>query len=313
MDILNIKIPADVPKEMRDEYVENYTIITKNTRHLLLYVCDHKIEHMNNDFYKEVENPQRLFDLYDLCKKDIGAFATHPGLIARYAHNYQDLNYFAKLNGKTNLIPKKAMDPMSAQLWTVDDILFLKKQGISIRGIGYTVYLGSKYERYMLQEAAHIITAAHHHGLITCLWMYPRGKYIKNERDLALISGACGVAQSLGSDFAKIKYPQKKKFHCIFDNTSCTMQTPPQVAGNTQIIISGGEPGAEYSDTELLNNTWEQIHLWGYAGRAIGRFIFQKSLPQAQILVKALGKIIYKDLDAKMVVAQYLADKNALQ
>lgn len=40
--------------------------------------------------------------------------------------------------------------------------------------------------------------------LSAVLWMYPRGKAVKDEKEPRLIARATGVAACLGSDFVKV-------------------------------------------------------------------------------------------------------------
>ena len=89
---------------------------------------------------------------------------------------------------------------------------FSLRSGLNILAVGYTIYLGSEHEATMLHQAARIIYDAHQHGLITVLWIYPRGKAVADEKDPHLIAGATGVAACLGSDFVKVNYPKKEGY-----------------------------------------------------------------------------------------------------
>ena len=75
-----------------------------------------------------------------------------------------------------------------------------RKRGLNILGVGYTVYSGSEFEGQMLHEAAQAVFQAHQHGLLSVLWMYPRGRSVADEKDPHLVAGAAGVACALGSD-----------------------------------------------------------------------------------------------------------------
>ena len=70
------------------------------------------------------------------------------------------------------------------------------------------MYIGSEYEHDMLTEACTFIRQAHELGMITVVWMYPRGQAVSDEKDPQLISGAAGVAACIGADFAKVNYPR---------------------------------------------------------------------------------------------------------
>ncbi len=283
----NLVIPTDVPINYETVFIENYQTITKETGRLLLFSADQKIEHLNKDFYgknipKEVNDPEHLFKI--AAEGEIGAFATQLGLISRYGKKYPNINYVAKLNSKTNIISKDKKDPISEQLWHVYDVIELKEiSGLNICGVGYTVYLGSEHEGQMLEQAAQLVYEAHKYGLVTILWMYPRGKYVKNEKYENLIAGAAGVANCLGTDFAKINPPEGK-------NSAELLQQATAAAGNTKLICAGGQ---KKDDKEFLKELYDQIHIGGTYGNAIGRNIFQRPLKEAIEFTKAISEIVY--------------------
>ena len=287
-----LEIPADVPKNSESIFIENYTAITKSTNQLFLFTADHKIEHLNKDFYNknipaEVNDPERLFEIAN--EGEIGAFATQLGLIARYGKKYPDIHYIAKLNSKTDIIPSIQKDPVSRYLWNIEDVIqFKKNSGLKIAGIGYTVYIGSEFEDTMLQEAAQLIYQAHQHGLIAIIWMYPRGKNIKNKRSADLIAGAAGIANCLGADFAKINPPTNKKGKT--DSELLTQST--QASGNTKILCSGG---TKIDKKEFLRQLYAQIQIGGTSGAAIGRNIYQNTLKDAIEMTKAIAAIVYEN------------------
>lgn len=285
----SIVIPADVPARSEKVYRENYEALTHVNGRLLLFAADQKIEHLNDDFYgpgihSDANNPEHLFRIAD--QGSICAFATHLGLIARYGRQYPKINYLVKLNGKTNLIPTAQRDPLSPTLWTIEDVIqFKKESGLLIRGVGYTLYPGSEYESEMLKTAAHVITQAHAHGLVTVLWMYPRGKSVKNERDGALTAGVAGLAAALGSDFAKINPPDgdSKKTGAEW------LAVAAQAAGNTKLICSGGKTK---EPKEFLQELKEQLTTGGMMGCATGRNIHARGLQDAIAMTKSINDLI---------------------
>ena len=291
-------IPADVPNSAAQEYLKNYAAITKDSGRLMLFACDQKIEHLNNDFYgtniaPDALNPEHLFTI---ARDGInGAFATHFGLAARYGRKYPTLNYIIKLNGKTDCIPTSEQDPFSAQLWTVEQALALKTNAhINVCGVGYTLYLGSEFESQMLQDAANVIYQAHQAGLIAILWIYPRGKYIKDDIAPHLVAGAAGIAASLGADFVKLKAP-----HNVDD-----LAIAVKAAGNTQVICSGGQ---SKEPALFLQELYNQIHNGQAAGSATGRNIFQKPLPEAIAFTKAIGAIVLYNQKVESALSLYNA------
>lgn len=280
-----ILIPGDVPNNMIQTFRDNYNAITRETGRLMLFACDQKIEHMNADFYGDdidpsALDPEHIFRI--AAHGSVGALATHLGLIARYGKQYPSVNYIVKLNAKTNLIPLEQKDPVSTALWFIEHVINLQQlTGLSIRGVGYSLYPGSEYEEVMLAQAAQIVYAAHQYGLVTILWEYPRGKSVHDESDAQLIAGSAGIANSLGADFVKVK---------AIDPSLLQMVTT--AAGNTKVICAGG---VQKDEKILLHEIYDQIHIGGAMGAAIGRNIFQHALPEAVLLTQAISAIVYED------------------
>lgn len=273
----DVRVPLDVPKPFREKYTQNYLKITKQSGRLMLFAGDQKVEHLNEDFFGEGihtddGHPEHLFRIASGAR--IGVFAAQLGLIARYGMDYPHVPYLLKLNSKTNLVPTSQADPFSAQWYDMDQVYdFIHNSGLDVLGIGYTVYLGSEYEAEILREAAQAVYEAHQHGLLAVLWVYPRGKAVKNEKDPQLIAGATGVAACLGADFAKVNYPKKEGFDSaqIFKEAILS-------AGRTKVVCAGGD-AEEIRD--FLSKLHDQIHISGAAGNATGRNVHQKSIEEA--------------------------------
>jgi len=283
----DIRIPLDVPPKEQERYRKNYQAITHGTGRLMLFAGDQKIEHLNDDFagegiHPEDADPEHLFRIASRAR--IGAFATQLGLIARYGADYRDVPYLVKLNSKTNLVGTSQRDPLSSELNHVQQAVDLRdRTGLSILGVGYTVYLGSEYEPMMLYQAAQIVNHAHANGLITVFWMYPRGKAVRDERDPHLVAGAAGVAAALGSDFAKVNPPKKDG---SVDAT--LLQEATAAAGRTGVVCAGGS----HADMqEFLQQLHDQIHIGGTVGNATGRNIHQRSLEEAVRFCNAISAI----------------------
>ncbi len=302
---MKITVPLGVPLEVEDIYIRNYQMITKETGRLMLFAGDQKVEHLNNDFHGENihiddANPEHLFKI--ATKAKIGVFATQLGLISTYGRDYPDVPYLVKLNSKTNLIKTDQMDPISRHWIDIEQIIQFKKQsGLRIVGVGYTIYLGSEYESQMLREAAQMIYKAHQNGLITVLWIYPRGKAVKDERDPHLIAGATGVGACLGSDFVKVNYPkrQEKESKEIFKEAI-------MAAGRTKVLCAGG-PSVDVK--AFLQRLHDQIFISGAAGNATGRNIHQKSLKEAIRMCNAISAITYKGTEVEEAMLIYKGKK----
>jgi len=200
---------------------------------------------------------------------------------------------------KTNLIDTNKKDPMSSLLWTTNDVInFKKNSGLNICGVGYSLYLGSEFEPQMLQDAARIIYDAHQNGLVAILWIYPRGKNI-NASHLDLASGATGIANALGADFVKIKYPEENDEEI---SPLETLKIATHAAGNTKVICAGGQA----EDTSIfLHKLHEQITIGGTCGNATGRNIFQRSLHDAIAFTNAISAIVYDNKNFHEAIAIY--------
>lgn len=295
---INYPISLDVPQEERNSFAHNLQTMTRGTRRLLMFACDQKIEHLNTAFYGpgislDDNDPEHLFRI--ASQGDVGVFATHLGLIARYGADYPNVPYLVKLNGKTNLIPTNQRDPISELLWSVENVVDFKRESkLKICGVGYTLYLGSEFEHLMLAQAAQVVWKAHQHGLVAVLWIYPRGKLVSNERDAQISAGAAGVGASLGADFVKINLPQTPSEQ----ETMQALTIASQAAGRTGVVIAGGP----LEDEKMLLRQVDLQLKAGVAGCAIGRNIHQRSLAQAIAITRALSALIYQNMGLDKVL-----------
>lgn len=287
-------VPADVPDELIETFIDNMDAATCGTGKMNLFACDQKIEHLNDDFYDggntiplTSNDPEHLFTIGQKCHEQgtIGVLAGQLGLISHYARDYPEIPYLVKLNSKSHLVKTKQKDPISQALWDMDDVMSLVHNGINVVGIGYTIYIGSEYEHEMLSEAAQFIRQAHELGMISVVWMYPRGNAVVDEKDPQLISGAAGVAACIGADFAKVNYPAE--FEGMTRPESLAIAS--QAAGRTGIICSGG---GSLPPKEFLQRLWDQMNTGNCRGAATGRNIHQKGTQDAVKMTAACHAII---------------------
>jgi len=296
-----VRVPADVPAAARDIYIDNYLKATRNTGHLMLFACDQKIEHLNDDFFGAGVSlddavPKHLFEIGS--QGVIGILAGQRGLIAQWAPDYPDINYLVKMNSKTHLVKTSQDDPYSPQLYDFETVLDLRDNGVNVVGIGYTIYLGSEYESTMMSEAGQLIADAHANGLLVVLWIYPRGKAVGDEKDAHLIAGAAGAAACLGSDFVKCNPPKG-------DDVATSAQKLVEASkssGRTGLVCAGG---STVDATTFLTQLYDQIHVGGAVGNATGRNLHQRSLDEAVRLTKAISAITLGDKSVAEAVAVF--------
>ena len=241
-------------------------------------------------------DPEHLFRIASKAK--IGVFATQLGLIARYGMDYRDIPYLVKVNSKTHLVETSQADPFSNLWYDIDQVAeFKENSGLNILGVGYTIYLGSEFEAEMLVQAAQVVYDAHQHGMLSVLWIYPRGTAVKDEKDPHLIAGATGVGACLGTDFVKVNYPKKEgaKSAEIFKEAV-------KAAGRTKVVCAGGT--SDEADA-FLKKLYDQIHISGAQGNATGRNIHQKPLDEAVRMCNAVYAITIENASVQEALKIY--------
>ena len=302
----DVRVPADVSADARETYIDNYLKATQNSGRLMLFACDQKIEHLNDDFFgADIDvadaKPEHLFQIgsQGVC----GVLAGQRGLIAAYANDYPEINYLVKMNSKTHLIGKSQDDPYSPQLTSFDAACELVNNGVNVVGIGYTIYLGSEYESQMMSEAGELIAQAHAAGLVVVLWMYPRGKAVGDEKDAHLIAGAAGTALCLGADFVKVNPPKGDDSGTSADK----LVEASDASGRCGLVCAGG---STVEADVFLQQLWDQIHVGGACGNATGRNLHQRSLDEAVRLTKAISAITLADYSVADALAIFNGEKD---
>lgn len=298
----DVIVPLDVPKAFRETYIHNFLEITKESGRLMLFAGDQKVEHLNKDFFGEGipsddNDPEHLFRIASKAK--IGVFATQLGIIARYGMSYSDVPYLVKINSKTDLVKTAQSDPFSGEWYDFQQVIdFRDNSGLNILGVGYTIFIGSEFEADMLYQAAQLVHNAHQYGLLSVLWIYPRGKAVNNEKDPHLIAGATGVALCLGSDFVKVNYPQKEGHESkeIFKEAILA-------AGRTKVVCAGG---SSKDAREFLQDLHDQINVSGAAGNATGRNIHQKPFAEAVRMCNAVFAITVESATVEEALKIYI-------
>lgn len=175
-----------------------------------------------------------------------------------------------KLNGKTNLYKG---EPIARQLCSVKEAIKL-----GAKAVGYTIYIGSAHETFMMHEFEKIEEEAHSKNISVILWVYPRGKSVKDDASREMMSYAARVGLELGADIIKLKYNGKK------DDLNWAVQS----AGKTKVVVAGG---IKKDEKEFLQQV-SDIMKAGAVGLAIGRNVWQN--PNPLNITKKIQKIIWK-------------------
>jgi class I fructose-bisphosphate aldolase len=242
------------------------------TRGKAIYLAyDQGFEHGPGDDFND-KNIDPLY-IIDIAKKGkYNGVIFHKGISEKYHKEIMEskVPLILKLNGRTKLVKG---DPLSAQVSTVKDAIKLKASAV-----GFTIYIGSKYEEQMIEEFSRIEREAHSKGLPVILWVYPRGGEVKSDVSRESIAYAARIALELGADMAKIKYGGNKK----------DLEWAIKSAGRTKVVIAGGSKTSE----KLLLKQASEIMKSGASGLAIGRNVWQSENPLD--LTNKLKKIIFK-------------------
>jgi len=242
-------------------------ILKKGKAMFLAY--DHGLEHGPTDFNDKDVDPRYIIEIAK--KGKFNALIFQKGIAEKYNQEIKDsgVPLIVKLNGKTNLFKG---EPISRQICSV-------KEAVSLGAVavGYTLYIGSRFESVMMKEFDAIEEEAHKLGLPVIAWIYPRGKSVEKKPVGELMAYAGRVALEIGADLVKLKYDGKPK----------DLKWTVESAGKTKVFIAGGtrEEGKAF-----LKEVRDIIKA-GAAGMAVGRNIWQSEKPLE--LAKELKKIIW--------------------
>ena len=230
---------------------------------------DQGLEHGPSDFNEKNIDPDYVFKIAE--KGGFTGFAIQKGIAQKYAQNYAGKTpLILKLNGRTNINPRE--DVYSSPVASVKEAVKLGADAI-----GYTLYVGSPNEAIMFNEFGEIQAEAKEYGMPTIVWAYPRGHYVKNEKDPATIAYAARCALELGADIVKVNYPGTQK----------GFEKVVSAAQKCHVISSGG---SKLSDKDFLKKA-KEVMAAGAKGFAVGRNVWQRNDPLK--ITKELKQIIF--------------------
>ena len=241
-----------------------------NNGKALFLAYDQGMEHgPSSDFNDKNVDPLYILDIAK--KGKYTAIVFHKGIAEKYIKEIKKsrVPLIIKLNGKTNLY---SGEPVSRPLGNVSDCIKL-----GAVGVGYTVYIGSKYESIMFKDFSKIETEAHQLGLPVILWVYVRSKKIKDDSNREMMAYAARTGLELGADIVKIKY------NGDIDDLKWAVKS----AGRTKIVVAGGKKKDEESFLKSVKGIIEARAI----GLAVGRNVWQSKDPLK--LSKELREIVF--------------------
>lgn len=242
--------------------------IIKNGK-IMLLAMDQGIEHGPIDFNDKNIDPDYVFKIAE--KGGFTGFAIQKGIAYKYMENYSGkVPLILKLNGRTSINPKD--DIYSSPIASVKEAVKLGADAI-----GYTIYVGSPMEAAMFEDFGQIQAEAKEYGMPTIVWAYPRGQYVKNEKDPQTIAYAARCALELGADIVKVNYT----------GTSSSFKQVVNAAQKCHVISSGG---SKQTDKEFLKKAKDVMDA-GAKGFAVGRNVWQHNDPLK--ITKELREIVF--------------------
>ncbi|MCL6088655.1 MAG: 2-amino-3,7-dideoxy-D-threo-hept-6-ulosonate synthase [Candidatus Marsarchaeota archaeon] len=253
---------------MSAEHKKRLSRIIRDGRVMLL-AMDQGLEHGPKDFNAKNINPEYVLDI--ACKGGFTGLAIQKGIAYHYKENYSGkVPLILKLNGRTNIVPKENI--YSSPVATVKEAVKLDADAI-----GYTLYVGSPHEAQMFHDFGMIRAECEEYGMPSIVWAYPRGQYVKDEKDPATVAYAARCALELGADIVKVNY------------TSSTESFKQVVAAAQRCkVISAG--GSKQTDAEFLAKAREVMDA-GAIGFAVGRNVWQNEHPLE--MAAKLKKVVF--------------------
>lgn len=145
-------------------------------------------------------DPRTVIELAN--KGKFSAVVFHPGIVDKYQDLLSpDTPLIYKIDGHMTL-PHNPVIP--ASLGSVKDALRL-----GATAVGMSFYPGSEKTREDMERISRIIQEAHKFGMPAVVWSYARGPGVSEmgNNSLFWVHYACAVAESLGADIIKTKFP----------------------------------------------------------------------------------------------------------
>jgi len=210
-----------------------------------------------------------------VAKGGANAVLGHVGLPLHGHRGYgKDIGLILHLSASTNLSP----DPNHKVLVnTVESAIAMGADAVSIH-----INIGADDEAKMLQDFGHVSQQCRHFGMPLIAMVYPRGKKIKDEKDVEVVKLAARVGAELGADIVKVPYTgSAKTFKEVVDG--CPIP----------VVIAGGSKGDELDTLKMIQGAMEA----GAAGVAMGRNSFQAEDPVK--FVKAVCDVVHRKKTAQ--------------
>ncbi|MFP3132963.1 MAG: 2-amino-3,7-dideoxy-D-threo-hept-6-ulosonate synthase [Nitrososphaeria archaeon] len=173
---------------------------------------------------------------------------------------------------------------------SVEEAIILGADAISLH-----INVGANMENDMLAKLGKVADEADRWGMPLIAMMYVRGENVKNQYDPELIKRAVRLGGELGADIVKAPFTGDVE---TFKEVVRGSLVPVAIAG-----------GPKLDSVKAVFQMAKAAMEAGAIGVTFGRNIFQDKNPKA--VVKALGKIIFNNLDVDDAVRTYNEESNS--
>lgn len=302
----DVLVPADVPPEARQTYIDNLLAATRGTGRLMLLEGtgpqevqtgkSRAPEGDGNPGPALVAGPEALFAL--ASTSSVGLLAIPLGWLTRYGSEHADCNYLVRLNDPSIRSGRKGREAFFNQLWSVEQVLdLIDFTKWKIRAVGYSLHLGSEYEADTLQQAAQVAIEAHSTGLLVVFWVHTSGKSPVNGGYGTRLVEGCGLALALGADFVVIgaSHPGEDFLEAALDGCRAA-------AGRTGVVATGG---GSADPRTLLEQAHELVNSAGLAGYSMGPVVHSLPDDRPSRLTEALAAIVLGGHDVARALQVY--------
>lgn len=240
-------------------------IMDRNTGKTVIIPMDHGV---TVGPIKGLENMKETIN--KIADGGANAILLHKGIVsAGHRGGGKDVGLIIHLSASTSLGP----DPNHKVIvCSVKEAVKLGADAVSIH-----VNVGADDEADMLKDMGEIAKDCNKWGMPLLAMMYPRGKKIKNEKDVEVVKLAARVGAELGADIVKTNYTGDiKSFKEVVEG--CPVP----------VIIAGGSKEDEKMTLKIIEDAMKA----GAAGVAMGRNSFQHDNPSK--FIKAVCEVVHK-------------------
>lgn len=245
-------------------------IMDRNTGKTVIIPMDHGV---TVGPIKGLENMKATIN--KVAEGGANAILLHKGIVgAGHRSGGRDVGLIIHLSASTCVAP----DPNHKVIvCSVEEAVKLGADAVSIH-----VNVGAEDEAEMLKDMGDIAKECNKWSMPLLAMMYPRGKKIKDEKDVEVVKLAARIGAELGADIVKTNYTgDPKSFKEVVDG--CPVP----------VIIAGGSKGDELTTLKMIEGAMKS----GAAGVAMGRNSFQHDNPTK--FVKAVCAVIHNRKTAK--------------